>query len=184
MLNVAGEDNEIEVKILKGRISKPIECFSIDGKLTFVDQETNEVIASTSVPVKIKQAVLIFLPPTTEKEKQWKIFPFEDTKEEFPAGGTRVVNLHGSDIRFLIGQDQEALNPLQPKGFVMPDDRDEFNMASVKFQFKNNQDEWVTGKSGAYRFLPSSRYLLVAYIDPRTKRPVVKTFKDRIAPSS
>lgn len=182
MLNIAGEKNQVAVKVLSNRISDPIECFTVDGKLSFFDAGTKQPIVSTPVPAKIKQAIFVFLKVDKEGKPAWKLFPIENTAESFPAGGSHVVNLHSSDIRFILGQTREVLKPNQSKGFQMPTQRDDFNMAPVVFQFKNSRDEWINGKETSYRFLPTSRFLLIAYIDPRTKRPRVKTFKDTIRP--
>lgn len=182
LINAVSEGKEVAVKIMKGRISEPIECYAVEGRLNFLRADSRKPVASTVVPKNIKQAVLIFVKATEKGKSEWKILPFENTPKEFPAGGTRVVNLHSADIRFILGEENEILKPLQSKGFGLPKKRNDFNMAPVVFQFKNTRDEWINGKETSYRFLPSQRYLLVAYIDPRTKRPRVKTFKDLVRP--
>lgn len=180
MLNIAGETSEAEIKVMRNRISAPTECFSIDGKLQFFDAENRKLIASLNIPSTVKKATLIFLSAKDKGQQVWKIYPVQDTAENFPPGGTYVVNLHAANIRFILGETKEVLKPMQSKGFAMPTIRDDFNMAPVVFQFKNKKDEWVNGKETSYRFIPAMRYLLVAYIDPRNQRPRVMTFKDPI----
>lgn len=181
-LNIAGDDKEALVKIFQHRITDPVECFSVDGKLTFIDQTNHTPLASISLPSSIKKATLIFVNTSPKSGQTWKIFPIEDTPQKFPAGGTHVVNLHNDDIRFILGETQKSLKPQQSEGFEMPEKRDDFNMAPVVFQFKNKSDKWVNGKETSYRFLPGLRYLLIAYIDTRNNRPRVATFKDPIRP--
>lgn len=180
LINSAGEGKEITIEILKGRISKPVPCFSVDGRINFLDASSREVLASTAVPSKVKKVILIFL--KVPGKDSWKIVPFENSPSEFPIGGTRVVNLHSADIRFILGEVKEVLKPVQSKGFQMPTERNDFNMAPVVFQFKNKEEKWVTGKETSYRFLPAIRYIFIAYIDPQSKRPRVKTFKDTFRP--
>ncbi|MGJ8725631.1 MAG: hypothetical protein ACSHYB_13815 [Roseibacillus sp.] len=180
ILNAVGENKDIKVSILKNRISEPIECIAVNGRLNFIDGQSREPLASTPIPAKIKKAIIIFV--EVPDQKKWFIVPFEDSAEQFPKGGTHVVNLHSDDIRFILGESKEVLPPRKTKGFEMPEKRNEFNMAPVVFQFKNKKDEWVNGKETAYRFLPAIRYLLIAYIDPNNNRPRVKTFKDTFRP--
>ncbi|WP_411847257.1 hypothetical protein AAFN60_07645 [Roseibacillus persicicus] len=182
LVNTAGEKNQVAVKVMRNRISDPMECYAVDGKLSFFDEKSGELLTSTAVPAKIKKAIFIFVKGNQGGKTAWKLFPIDNTEDSFPAGGTHVVNLHADEIRFILGQTKEVLKPNQSKGFEMPTNRDDFNMAPVAFQFKNSRDEWVNGKETSYRFLPTSRYLLVAYIDPRSSRPRVKTFKDTIRP--
>jgi hypothetical protein len=180
--HVVGEKGEVLVKLMRSRITEPLECFAVDGKLRFLDQATSEPLAAVSIPSSVKKATLIFVNVNPKGKPSWKIFPVEDSPEKFPPGGTHVVNLHADDIRFKLGPVKELLKPQQSKGFEMPEERDDFNMAPVVFQFKNKRDEWVNGKETSYRFLPGMRYLLVAYIDSRSRRPRVMTFKDPIRP--
>ena len=179
VVNLVGGGKDITVKMVKNSISAPLECFTVDGVLKFVDVN-GKPLASTPIPKKIKKTFIVFF--KVPNKDLWKIIPFEDSPEEFPKGGAHVINLHADQIRFVIGKTKEVLPSLSSKGVPMPTDLTEFNMAPVVFQFKNKQDKWINGKETAYRFLPDIRYLLIAYIDPDNGRPRVKTFRDSYNP--
>ena len=180
VMNAVGEGKDVAIELVKNRISEPFDCFAIDGRLSFIEGTDRKPLASIALPAKITKAILIFV--KEPNKDSWVIIPFENSPEQYPPGGTHVVNLHSGNIRFILGETKEELTPLKSKGFEMPKERTEFNMAPVIFQFKNKKGDWATGKETSYRFLPGTRYLLIAYIDPDNGRPRVKTYKDTFRP--
>lgn len=178
LVNKADEGQETPIEVLSSQISKPINCVAIDGRLSFLDKNTGKPVASLAVPKKLKKAILVFIKNPKKEGEDWKIFPFENTPEAYPPGGARVINLHGSEIRVLLGKKGKTLKRFESAPFTRPEERDKFNMARVTFQFKNKKEEWVTVENTGYRFVPPRRFLIFAYLDPNTKRPRVKSLGD------
>jgi len=177
LINSGNSNEEVKIEVAKGRISKSYQCHTVDGVLSFLDQE-RKPFSSVRIPKNIQAVILVLIKTPKTGEKAWKIVPLEDSIEAFPPGGALAVNLHADDIRLIIGETKDTLKSLESKGYKRPTKRNNFNMASVAFQFKNNKNKWVNAKQTSYRFTETKRYLLLAYIDPTSKRPAVKTFKD------
>lgn len=178
LINATGPDGStVPCPLSASKISDPVNCVAIGNKITFTSEGETTPLAVTSIPAKIKAAILVFLPAPAKSSRPWKVMVIEDSAKNFPDGGVFIANFHKDDIRFIVGEHKGALHPAQTKGYAKPKDRDTFNMAPVIFEFQQG-GKWRKGNESALRFLSGIRYLIFAYTDPTSKRPRIKTYQD------
>ncbi|MEM9080245.1 MAG: hypothetical protein AAGC74_06075 [Verrucomicrobiota bacterium] len=184
ILNIATEDLEIACKVKRLKLDRErTECIAVNDVLTFVTAGDKKPLAKVRIPPSVDDAILIFVPdPSKEAKLPYRIFPIDDSDKNFPSAGASVVNFYGSQVRFIIGENKGLLEPFKSTGIKRPEKRDDFNMALVGVQFKNNQGSWQTVRETKVRFIPGLRYLVFTYVDPSSKRPTVKTVKDFLEP--
>ena len=169
----------IEVKCPFGTsgMSDPLKLTAVDGVLAFIDSKNRKPACSVSIAPSIHQALIIIMPNPQDPEKPWRGFAIEDSEKKFPTGGALVVNLHTSNIRFVIGEHKYMLKPGDQHGVAMPKQRDDFNMATVAFEFSHN-DQWAVASESRQRFTEGLRYLILTYTDPASQRPRLSTYQD------
>ncbi|MDP0491708.1 MAG: hypothetical protein Q7Q71_11720 [Verrucomicrobiota bacterium JB023] len=186
MINQGEENVETDIQVLPNRLTKPVQCTATDGTIRFLSKEGQTHLASARVGSDWRHAIIVFIPnPGKGGDKlPWRCYPIEDTSSNFPSAGAHVTNFHNEEVRFLIGEQRANLASGRSQGFSQPEQRDTFNMAPVVFQFKNLKGDWVTGKETMVKFTEGIRYLMFAYIDPKTKRPQVKVFQDFAKPAA
>lgn len=153
--------------------SKPVDCVLSEGKLELFN-EKNSLIMSPSVGAETKKAFVLVVQTSTDPEPAWQAIVVDDNQKNFPAGGAYVVNLNNGDIRFIIGEHKGMLNKGDRYGYKMPEERNDFNMATVKFWINTN-DQWQIANETALRFLPRLRYFFICFRDPISGRPDVRT---------
>lgn len=184
-LSEKGED--IACPLSTTQLSPKIPCPAKDNKIAFISAEDRKPFAVANIPSGVKSALVIFVKLAKPGENSdpnagWKVFVIEDTPKSFPDGGAYVANFYPGDIRFVIGEHKGMLKPAGTFGYAMPQQRDDFNMAPVIFEFKSG-DKWRIANESSLRFLPGMRYLIFAYIDPVSGRPRINTYQDLAAPA-
>jgi hypothetical protein len=178
IINLGGEAGEIRCEIAADRLSPQTICIAKGKALNFHTSGDHKPVASAAIKENLKSAILVFLPAAkTSKGLPWRVFVIEDSPGNFPDGGAFVANFHSQDVRFIIGENKAMLRPAGSHGFAKPEQRDDFNMAAVVFQFQQDQ-EWRTASESMLRFLPGLRYLMFAYVDPQSGRPRIATLQD------
>ena len=178
LIHVLSEGQEVEITALKTKVSKPIDCLAIDGRINFISKSSREPIASLTVPEKLKEAILVFTKNPNKKGIPWKILSFENSTENYPPGGARVINLTPSEMRLILGKKRKTLKPLESTPFERPVERDQLNMARATYQVKNRNEEWVPIQNTAYRFVPPRRFISLTFLDPKAKKPRIRTISD------
>ncbi|GAA5121392.1 hypothetical protein JIN84_00620 [Luteolibacter yonseiensis] len=178
LLASSGDGAEIKVAVPTGTLSEEMSLYSKTDVFTFLNATDRKPAATATLPAGIKAAILLFVAgPKTQAAQSWRVFVIEDSAKNFPDGGAFVANFHNKNIRFVIGEHKIMLKPAGSTGVARPTDRDEFNMAAVTFQFQ--QDEtWRDASESTLRFLPGTRYLMIAFVDPASGRPRIVTFQD------
>lgn len=178
-LHLGSEGEEIPCLLTRRKFSDKVLCFAENNKISFLYPDSREPMVAVKIPAKVKDALLIFVKnPKVEMGKNaWRVLVIEDSQDTFPYGGSYVVNLHGQEVRFLIGEHRGLLKAGGFKVCDLPEKRTDFNMAPVIFQMKD-KNEWEDVSNTSLRFLPSSRYLFVSYVDPTTGRPRLHSIKD------
>jgi len=161
------------------QLSERVDCEAIGNTIRFVTEGDSKPAATAKIPAGANSAILIFVPAPAKSSTSnpWRVLVIEDSEKNFPDGGAFVANFHSGDIRFVLGEHRGALRPGGLKGYARPESRDTFNMAPVVFQFQQ-KEQWRIGNESALRFLPGMRYLIIAYTDPLSKRPKIKTVQD------
>lgn len=176
-LTCVAEKNEVNCPFETSRISAPVNLVAVDGTLSFIDPKDRKPACSINVPPSVRQAIIVIMPNPKDPAKPWRGFVIEDSAKHFPDGGALVVNLHVTNIRFVIGEHKHMLKPGDKFGMPMPKKRDDFNMATVAFEF-SHKDHWIKASESRRRFTEGLRYLVLAFTDPSSQRPRLSTFQD------
>lgn len=179
MLAMSGDGSEVKVIPHTGSISGESVLFSKTDTFSFLNAADHKPAASVTLPAGMKAAILLFVAgPKTPQALPWRIFVIEDSAKNFPDGGAFVANFHNKNIRFVMGENKIMLKPGGSTGVPRPTDRDDFNMSAVTFEFQMGDDAWRQASESMLRFLPGSRYLMIAFVDVSSGRPRVVTFQD------
>lgn len=179
LLTTSGDGVESPVAVPAGALSAAASCFSKTNIFSFTSAADHTPVATATIPAEVKSAILVFVAvPKTPGSLPWKVFVIEDSPKNFPDGGAFVANFHSQDIRFVIGENKLMLHPAGSHGVARPTQRDDFNMATVAFQFQQG-DTWRDASESMLRFLPGMRYLMIAFVDAASGRPRVVTFQDQ-----
>ena len=178
LLNVGEGNVEVECVVNTDVPSDGTECYAIGNTISFIGASDRKLIAKATLPASGNAFILLFLPgPKSDAGPSWGIYVVEDTAKSFPYGGAYVVNFHKQDIRYVIGEHKIVLNPGKSHGVVKPRKLDNFNMAPVMFEFQQ-EENWKLAKETSLRFLPGSRYMMFAYLDPASNQPRITTCRD------
>ena len=178
LLNVGEGDVEVACAVNTDVPSPETKCYALGNTISFIGVSDRKLIAKATLPPSGNAFILLLLPgPKSEVVPSWRIYVIEDSAKSFPDGGAYVVNLYKQNIRFVIGEHKIVLNPGDSYGVVMPGKLDDFNMAPVVFEFQQ-EENWKLAKETSLRFLPGSRYMMFAYLDPATNQPRITTCRD------
>ncbi len=178
LIHVAGEGADIPCTIPAATFSPATPCTLKDGTIHFLSAADRKPAAAAKIPAGVNKAILVFVAGVPGQDSlPWRVFVIEDTAKNFPDGGAYVANFHQQDIRFVLGDNKLMLKSGGAHGFEQPEKRDQFNMAPVVFQFQQKED-WRTASESMLRFIPGVRYLIIAYVDPASKRPRIATYQD------
>lgn len=163
-------------------LSQPVICLAADNKIAFLSPADQKLATTATIPAASKSVVLVFVMGSTSADvPSWRVFAIDDSTKNFPDGGAYVSNFYNQDIRFIIGEHRGMLHPAGNHGYALPLERDAFNMATVVFEFLQD-DQWRTASESCLRFVSGMRYLVFAYTDPESGRPRVRTFQDFAPP--
>lgn len=177
-LTCVADKNEVPCAFETSRISEPFNLFAVNQVLTFVDPKDKKTLCKVTVPAADRQVLIVFIPNASDSLAPWRAFTITDSRQGFPDGGALVVNLHKFPIRFVIGEHKYMLRPGEQHGMPMPKERDDFNMATVAFEF-SHEEKWAKASESRQRFTEGLRYLIFAYTDPNSQRPRLSTYQDR-----
>lgn len=179
LLTTSADGVESPVAVPNGALSAVSPCFSKTDTFSFLSAADHTPAATATIPADVKSAILVFVAvPKAAGSLPWRVFVIEDSAKNFPDGGAFVANFHSQDIRFVIGENKLMLHPAGSHGVARPTQRDDFNMATVVFQFQQG-DTWRDASESMMRFLPGMRYLMFAFVDAASGRPRVVTFQDQ-----
>ncbi len=183
---LSGKGEEIICPLSETRISSKVVCFAKNNAISFLSATDRKPLATATIPAGVNSALLVFVRNSSGADAKsppaWRVFIIDDDKKNFPKGGAYIVNFYNKDIRFIIGEHKGMLQPAGAHGYAMPTERDTFNMAAVVFEFLQGE-KWRPASESALRFLPGIRYLMIAFVDPISGRPSVKTYQDLTLPS-
>lgn len=178
LVHVGAGGADVPCDIPPATFSPPTPCTLKDGAIHFLAKADRKPAATARIPAGVNKAILLFVAGAPGQDAlPWRVFVIEDSPKNFPDGGAYVANFHQQDIRFVLGQSKLMLKPGSAHGFERPEKRDAFNMAPVIFQFQQKED-WRTASESMLRFTPGVRYLIIAYVDPASKRPRIATYQD------
>jgi hypothetical protein len=182
MVNLGPDGSAITCDFSPNTLSPSVRLHAGNGVIRFLDDATRKPAAAATIPDKVNKAILVFIPAAkaaagNEAAATPRVFVIDDSPQSFPNGGAFVANLFSGDIRFVIGEHRNQLRTGNTLGLKQPVERDEFNMAPVIIQFQQG-DSWRTASESVVRFIPETRYLILAYVDPASGRPRISTITD------
>lgn len=178
LVNVSDKGVEIACKIPVNELSPVTVCSAKSGSISFLTSKDLKPAANATIPANMTAAMLVFA--AAEKAPSalpWRVFVIEDFAMSFPDGGALVANFCNQDVRFVIDEDDITLHSGKVHICVRPTHRDAFNMAPVLCQFQQD-DHWRTVSESLMRFASGMRYLICAYPDPASGRPLLTTLQD------
>lgn len=178
LVNLGDKGVEVPCTVYTNSLSPPSECHARGNGIHFLSSVDRKPAASATIPANCKDVILVF--DTAEKSPDalpWRVFVIDDTTKNFPDGGVFVVNFLKQDVRFVIGEDPLIVHPGESHGFALPEKRDDFNMAPVIFEVLQHET-WRTANESSLRFLPGTRYLIFACLEPASGRPRIRTYRD------
>lgn len=173
---VDSEGKPFECQLPTESLSKPTALPVVEQQLVFRKEPEGEPVARGRVPKGLNRALVILL-PSNDPDEAFQPLILEDSENSFPPDGAMVVNLYGEDIRFILGEHRKQLRPGQNVGLKRPDQRNNFNMAAVTFQFKTTKG-WRSAYESMVRFPGDQRHLFITILEPRSKRPRIVTIRD------
>lgn len=157
--------------------SGPVALEAPGGVIGFRKSAGDDATAATArIPAGVKNAFIVFLPATGKGPQLYETVVIEDSAKGFPKDGCVVLNLYQADVRFVIGEHKIRLRPGGTAALQRPAKRDDFNMSGIAFQFETAGD-WRTAAESMVRFPEGQRHLFVTFIDPKTKRPRLRSFR-------
>lgn len=179
--------NSAPIAVSSSRISKPM-ALSVPGtQLPFLNADDKTPLATATLPPGLKNALIVFVTNPSKRpgaENTTRALVIDDSSKSYPDGGAFVANFQPGVIRFVLGEHKGMLKPGTAHGYPMPRQRNSFNMAPVIVEFETKESKWVTANESELRFLPGLRYLIIAYTDPTSGRPKIKTFQDHSKPAT
>lgn len=182
LIQVSADGAEVACEVPVATLSEDVVCSTKGDTLGFLSKDDKKPAATAKVPEGINAAILVFLPSGKDAGNPWRVLVIDDSAKTLPDGGAFVANLNQQEIRFVLGSNKILLKPGTTHSMARPEQRDEFNMAPVVFQFPQKED-WVTASESMLRFMPGGRYLMFAYVDPTSGRPRIMTCKDSRVPA-
>lgn len=179
VLSKSDSGADIHCPLPSSQISQKLTCYAQNQTMAFFSATDHKPLVTATIPASVSDALLIFVQSAGKagEASQWQVLVIEDSPKNYPDGGAFVANFYSKDIRFVIGEHKNMLRAGGMHGFERPTQRDSFNMAPVVFEFQN-KDKWHVANESALRFLPGMRYLFIAYVDPASGRPRIKTLLD------
>ncbi len=155
-----------------------LKKYLIENNTLRLVTEDKKTLTNVAIRPNSDSVFIIIVQTAKEPVVTCQTILVDDDKEKFPEGGAYVVNFNQGDIRFIIGEHKGTLKRAMFNGYEMPKNRDDYNMAPVKFWLEN-KGSWNVANESMLRFLPGIRYMFIAYVDPMTKRPTLRTLTDQ-----
>lgn len=166
----------IECKVPRDKLSNPIRLPLADRSLVFRTAPNEAPAAKAAVPKAIREALVLFL-PSDDPERKFQVVVIDGSKKAYPVGGCLVLNLYNENVRFIVGEHKILLPAGKTASVERPEQRNNFNMAAVIFQFRS-KGGWRSAYETMSRFPEGQRHLYVTYVDPKSRRPKVRSYRD------
>jgi hypothetical protein len=175
LVAIAPGNQPVDCPLNTASLSKPVKLAAGNGTIEFRKTAADPApLAVAKVPGGMVAAVILFVPKGVEQG--YGTVVIEDSAKGFPPDGCVVLNLYQSDVRFVIGEHKILLPAGKTAALARPTQLDGFNMAGVAFQFQQGKD-WRTAAETLLRFPEGQRHLFVTHVDPKTKRPRMRSFR-------
>lgn len=139
-------------------------------------KQTDAVLAETTLPEKVRSAILLFLPGKTGGRHPYQILAIDDSKSAFPAGTFRVSNLSPQEVRIELENKKFAFKPWST-GFINdPPVRDGGQSGMKAFALVDGN--WRRIGSGIWPHPGNNRVVQVLFLHPATGLVQLRAFDD------
>jgi len=170
------EGKPTECRLPSDSLSDPVRLPAEGRRILFRKEPDGEPVAVAEVPRDVSLALLLFL-PSPDPKFAFKPVVLDGSDRAFPKGGSLVLNTYTKDVRFIMGEHKIQLQPGKSVHLERPEQRNNFNMAGVTFQFETDKG-WRAAYESMIRFPEGQRHLFVAFVDPKSKRPRIRAYRD------
>ncbi|MEJ6573183.1 MAG: hypothetical protein QNL01_13000 [Akkermansiaceae bacterium] len=175
------------------KILMPVEGFSMtfkcaldQGKAIFYKEDgvkpdgtpRRKIVAQTKVNGSMSKVLFYFVPNKEGAKRLYQVIAMEDGLKRFPLGHTRLLNLSDSEVVFQLGEHVKRLSSGKSAHVAEVTKRNDFNMALVVCKMKTKDGQWRTISESRTRFTNRKRLLVVSYVNPATRQPQLKFYKD------
>jgi len=158
-------------------LSEEREVFLHEHKKTAEGEDVYPVIAGVKIPSSMREPLLILVPRAGDQA--YGALVIDRSMGNFPKGSYKLVNFSKSEIRALIGKTRVIAPPLKITSFDPSSNSEKLLDVHFKYQL---EDQWKTFGRTRWVNEKNKRSLLVAYVDPRTKRMKIKGIPVRQIP--
>lgn len=177
-----------EVPLFTDVYSLPAKGISSDGKVTFflTDEippkgETAPGLAPVSLPNSNK-VLFVFLPNPGKKGQPYKVLALADDTASFPLGSVKILNITPANLRFDLGENAEKKGIKVGPGKTANVDQvrkvNHLNQYDAKVLYELKPGEFTPFYNSRWRSVDKKRDLVITYLDPISKQPVVSLYED------
>ncbi len=178
----------VEVPLFTEVFSLPVTATATGGKVSFLltkEPPAQGKQAPALPPVAIpsaKEVLFLFLPNPGNKDVPYQVVAMGDDEASFPLGTTKAMNLTRANLRFDLGELSDAKGILVTPGktTIIPPVRkvNHLNQFDAKVLYEVKPKEFAVFYNTRWRSVAGKRDIAIAYIDPRTKQPMVNLYED------
>ncbi|WP_193213063.1 hypothetical protein [Luteolibacter marinus] len=181
-----------EVPLFTDVYSLPAAGSATNGKATFflTDEvpekgKTVPSLAPVAVPDS-SQVLFVFLPNPGQKDKPYRVMGMADDTSSFPLGTVKLLNLTPAELRFDMGERAGAQGVKVGPGKTVIVDKvkkvNHLNHYDAKILYQLKPGEFTPFYNSRWRAVDAKRDLVIVYLDPVSKQPVVNVYEDTPLP--
>ena len=108
----------------------------------------------------------------------YRLLVIDATEQAFPMGATLLLNLAPLPVRFTIGENACELRSNESKTLPQAKKVNERNQCNVLIAFAGKDNSWTPVNQTRWLSSEEKRDIAVAFLDPRTKQPTVRSYQD------
>ena len=172
-----GEDEAIEIGLSTARIVGPYPTvLDADSTVILRSKELTEEgapiyppIAQAKLTDEIKDPLMILVPAA--ESLSYRAIIIDQSLERFPVGSYLLINLSAMEVRGLVGSNQVVVSA-ESVTTIIPSSEDE-DLLDVHFEYEHSRG-WKTFARTRWAREEGKRSLLLAYLDPKTKRMKIR----------
>ncbi len=174
-LYTSGYSDQMQMKTKGG-----VAVFSVENPDSKSEEDLYLPVGTARVPASTP-ILFVFLPPAKGSKLPYRVMALPDDLRAFPWQGVRMLNIATVPAKFHLGEyaDKKAITVAPGKIKAVPRVRklNKYNRYNVLIEFKG-KNGFVGVSNTRWSSVKGKRDLAIAYIDPKTHRPVVSLYSD------
>ena len=135
------------------------------------------VVASVAVPSSAQSCIVVIAPAEKNAASPYRALAFDDSRQAFPYGESRIVNLTPGLLAVQAGSTKLPLPAGQVTSLPEIKDVNAYNMAQTNFYSKSGND-WTAITERQLQYAKTVRRVFIAYVPPHAMAPSVRTITD------